>query len=145
MFSFRVKGILIIALGLVMFVACAPREEVKKQPAPATKKSELKVTKTTLTTSVKDRQPIDSALVFPDSIGRIYCWTLIEEIKEPMIIKHVWYYGKRKMAEIPLEVKPPRYRTWSYKTILPHWKGDWRVWIMDSQGNLLGTASFKIK
>ena len=145
MFLFKTRVILVIALGLAVFVACAPKKEVKKQPAPVTKKSELKVTKTTLTTGVKNRQPIDSVIVFPDSIGRVYCWTLIQGAKKPTVIKHIWHYGKREMAETSLEVKTPRYRTWSYKTILPHWKGDWRVWIVDSQGNLLGTASFKIK
>ena len=141
----KTRVILIIALGLAVFMACTSKGEVKKEPTPARERPALRVAKITLTTGVKDRQPIDSAIVFPDSVGRVYCWTLIQGIKEPTVIKHIWYYGEKRVAEVSLEVKPPRYRTWSYKTILPQWKGDWRVWIVDSQGNLLGTASFKIE
>jgi len=118
---------------------------VKKQPTPARERPELKVAKITLTRDIKDRQPVDSAIVFPDSVGRVYCWTLIQGAKEPTVIKHIWSYRTKKMAEISLKVDSPQYRTWSYKTILPQWKGDWRVWIVDSQGNLLGTASFEIE
>ena len=145
MFLSKTKLTLIIVLGLALFVACAPREEVKGEPAPATERPELKVAKITLATGVESRQPIDSAIVFPDSVGRVYCWTLILGAKKPTIIKHIWCYEKKKMAEVSLKVNSPQYRTWSCKTIRPQWKGDWRVWIVDNQGNLLGTASFKIE
>lgn len=148
MFLSKTKLILVIVLGLLISLACAPRKEVKKEPPMEEfelKVTELKVTKVTLTTGVKDREPVDSAVAFPSSVGRVYCWILIEGTKEPTAIRHLWYYREKKMAEISLEIESSRYRTWSSKTILPHWRGDWRVEIVDSQDNLLGIISFKIE
>lgn len=153
MFLSKTKLILVIVLGLLISLACAPRKEVKKEPpmekfelkVAELKVTELKVTKVTLTTGVKDRKPVDSAIAFPSSVGEVYCWTLVEGAKEPTAIRHLWYYGEKKVAEVSLEIKSSQYRTWSSKTILPHWRGDWRVEIVDSQDNLLGTISFKIE
>ena len=162
MFLSKTKLILVIVLGLLIFLACAPRKEVKKEPPMEkfevkvaepkvaelkveVKVAELKITKITLTTGVKDREPVSSAITFPNSVGRVYCWTLIEGAKEPTAIRHLWYYGEKKVVEVSLEIKSSPYRTWSSKTILPQWKGDWRVGIVDDQDNLLGTAPFKIE
>jgi len=97
-----------------------------------------------LGTGVKEREIIGEARIFPADVGKIYCWNLIAGIQEPTEIKHVWYYNNEKIAETSLKVKYDNYRTWSYKTIMPNWAGDWRVEIVDAKGNLAQKASFKI-
>jgi len=97
-----------------------------------------------LGTGVKEREIIGEAYSFPSSIRKVYCWTLVAGAEEPTEITHVWYYGEKKMAEVKLSIKSPRYRTWSSKTILPEWIGDWKVEVVDAMGNLLKCISFEV-
>jgi hypothetical protein len=97
-----------------------------------------------LGTGLKEREIIGEAYSFPSSIGRVYCWTLVLGAEEPTEITHIWYYGEKKMAEVKLAIKSQRYRTWSCKTILPEWVGNWRVEVVDAVGNLLRSISFEV-
>ena len=49
------------------------------------------------------------------------------------------------MAKIDLPMKAKSWRTWSAKTIMPAWKGDWKVEIQDSNGTVIKSISFRIK
>jgi len=121
-------------------------EEEQEVSAPAEmveKAVGLKV-EARLGTGLEEREIIGEAYNFPSSIGRVYCWTLVLGAEEPAEIMHVWYYGEKKMAEVKLAIKSQRYRTWSCKTILPEWVGDWRVEVVDAMGNLLKCISFEV-
>lgn len=97
-----------------------------------------------LGTNVEEREIRGETEHFPTNVGRVYCWSLVMGAEEPTTITHIWYYGKKKMTEVPLSVKYPRTRTWSYKTILPEQVGDWYVEVVDISGNPLKKVSFKI-
>ena len=111
--------------------------------APASA-STMKVIESALCTSVDNRVPAGQGSSFPSSVGRVYFWTNIEGAVPPTQIRHIWYFKGEKMAEITLAVKYSTNRTWSYKTILPEWAGDWSVEAVDESGNVLTTASFKV-
>lgn len=119
------------------------REEVSAPMEMVEEAIGLKV-EARLGTGLEEREIIGEAYNFPSSIGRVYCWTLILGSEEPTEITHVWYYGEKKMAEVKLAIKSQRYRTWSCKTILPEWVGNWRVEVVDAVGNLLKSISFEV-
>ena len=96
-------------------------------------------------TAVEERELQGEATAFPSTIERIYCWCLIKGCEEPTIIEHVWYYGDEEKARVVLDVLYPRVRTWSYKTMLPEWVGDWKVELVDADGKTLATAEFKFE
>lgn len=125
-----------ITLGEEKQEVSAPMEMVEKAIG-------LKV-EARLGTGVKEREIIGEAYSFPSSIRKVYCWTLVAGAEELTEITHVWYYGEKKMAEVKLAIESPRYRTWSYKTILPEWVGEWRVEVVDAIGNLLKSISFEV-
>jgi len=96
-------------------------------------------------TAVVDRELEGEAETFPAETEKIYCWTTVTGCDEPTTIEHVWYYGGEEKARVPLEIKYPRMRTWSSKTIVPEWQGDWKVEMVDENGNVLATVAFTVE
>jgi hypothetical protein len=95
--------------------------------------------------SVEDRTPqgVDSA--FSADIERVYCFTALNNSGEGDKVTHVWYYNEKEMARVELAVKASAWRTWSSKRILPSWKGEWRVDVLSSDGNVIASKNFEIK
>ena len=94
--------------------------------------------------NVVDRQPVEPGRSFAFSVGKLYCYTKIENIRNATDIVHVWYYGDTQRARVTLNINPPSWRTYSSKIIQAHETGAWRVEILDTTGNLLETVRFEI-
>ena len=105
----------------------------------------IKVTDIAVCTSVQNRQPNGIDSVFSSDIKKLYCFTEIKIQTDSAEISHVWLYKDKQMAKINLPVKAKTWRTWSSKTIIPAWKGKWRVEIQESDGNIISSKSFIIK
>jgi hypothetical protein len=43
-----------------------------------------------------------------------------------------------------LPVRSSNWRTWSSKTVLPQWVGQWQVEVLDRDGTLLKTIAFSL-
>ncbi|MFQ5586751.1 MAG: DUF2914 domain-containing protein [Thermodesulfobacteriota bacterium] len=95
-------------------------------------------------TGVESLTPIGAAESFPSSVERVYCYSKILD-GEGTTITHRWYYGENVVAEVPLAIGSPRFRTYSYKTILPHYAGNWKVEIVSEEGEILETLAFTIE
>lgn len=95
-------------------------------------------------TSVVERTPEGTATTFPPEVGRIYAFTRVVGMEPPGTVTHRWIHGGNTVAEVPLEVKSPSWRTWSSKAILPGQTGPWKVEILDGGGNVLGTLEFTV-
>ena len=93
---------------------------------------------------VVDRQPIGSETSFPDSIGKLYCFSKIIGAKTPTTVSHVWYFGNTEMFRISLPVNSTSWRTYSMKNIRPHETGAWHVEILDASENKLEVINFQI-
>jgi len=140
------KAIIFLLVLLLSLMSTGPlavqQEEVAEEQVEV---EETKLTvETRLGTGVEERELIGEASAFPSTVGKVYCWTCVQGADEPTEIIHVWYYGVEKMTEVMLPVEYPRHRTWSYKTILPEWKGEWGVEILDAAGNKLDSIVFEI-
>ena len=96
-------------------------------------------------TTVEERELQGQDTTFAKGIEKIYCWSLVTGGEDPTTVEHVWYLGGEEKARIMLDVKYPRVRTWSSKTILPEWTGDWEVEVVDSFGKVIGSTSFTIE
>ena len=76
---------------------------------------------------------------------RVWCLSVIKDIKKPTFIVHRWVLDDRHF-DVKLKVRPyKRFRTWSYKTIYPSMKGVWKLEILDSKGKLLREKIFTVK
>lgn len=152
MFSYKriVSVMLVFAVGLflgsfAMQSAVFAEEQSTEQSQEVAAPQTLDVNEYAFCEGVENREPVGKKDVFSPQIGKVYLWTVITGANEPTEIKHVWYHGEEKMAEIPLNIKYPRSRTWSCKTIISEWTGDWHVDIIDSKQNLIKKVTLKIE
>jgi hypothetical protein len=111
----------------------------------AQNQSSIKVDSIVICTSVENRQPIGTDSVFSSDVGKLYCFTKLSSETDSSEISHVWFYKNKQMAKINLPMNAKSWHTWSAKTIMPAWKGDWQVEIQDSEGNVISKISFRLK
>lgn len=90
------------------------------------------------------REPIDAGTSFPASVGKLYCFTKIANVKGPGRITHVWYYGETERARVALAVDSPNWRTYSSKIIQAHEIGGWSVDVLGPEGERLLYIPFEI-
>ena len=107
--------------------------------------ADVKIANAVVCRAVDDRQPVDAATEFPASVGKVFCYTVIEAASPPAQIAHLWYYQDKLVHEFTLPVHAARFRTWSSKNIFPGMTGQWRVDIVDASGKtIIGSVSFRI-
>ena len=97
-----------------------------------------------LTTGIKNKDPVNRLDSFPNTVKRIYLWTKVKALNPPTYIYHVWYYEGKEMARIRLYIKYPIFRTWSFKTLMPQWIGNWKVVVEDKDKNPIFEKNFKV-
>jgi hypothetical protein len=94
---------------------------------------------------VQDHQPMVEKHAFStvDS-RRVYVWMEVQSKSQPFVINHNYYLNGKKYSEVPLQIKYPRMRTWSYVTIdKPDHIGNWRVQIVRND-SILKTVEFQV-
>jgi hypothetical protein len=125
----------ILLSAAVSTVAAAPPYD-----APAI----LEVTSAEVCLSVERLKPVATGRHFPSNVGKLYCFSLVAGIQKQTEIHHVWHLGAERRLVVSLPVKPPSWRTYSWKHIRPADTGLWRVDICDATGNVLKTVAFEI-
>lgn len=134
----------LLAALCVASLAMAPGS-ADGQEAAGGDTASLEVAGAVITTSVSDRQPVDTLSMVPADVGRIYLWTRITGASGDTEVAHVWHHGDRERARVALDVSSPDWRTWSGKRILPSWTGDWRVEIVGPRDSVLATTTFVVE
>jgi hypothetical protein len=94
--------------------------------------------------SIEDREPVDPGTVFPDSVGKLYCFTKIIGADGPVDIIHVWYCGDTERARVTLTVQSSPWRTYSSKIIQPGEIGQWHVDVLSPSEDILKTIHFSL-
>lgn len=95
-------------------------------------------------TEIVDRMPVGEASSFPASVGQVFVWSRITGGASESTVKHVYSHNGTEVASVELRVNGSSWRTWSSKSILPSWTGDWEVKVVDASGATIGSASFTI-
>ena len=123
-----------------------PAQEQMKETAPAAAPEQpaLVLEEIQICTGVEDRQPTGVGTVFPDDLGKLYCFTKIGGAMGTAYVYHVWYFGDTEIARVKLPVKSPSWRTWSSK-MLNMGLGSGRVEVVSESGEILGKAEFEIQ
>ncbi len=102
----------------------------------------LKVEEGVITTRIVERSPADAVQTYPVTVGKLYCFTHLTGAEGDTDITHVWYLGDKEMGRVSLPVRSSDWRTWSSKTILPQWTGNWRVEVLDAERQSAADNSF---
>ncbi|MDP2647393.1 MAG: DUF2914 domain-containing protein [Desulfobacterales bacterium] len=95
-------------------------------------------------TNIENREAVGVNTVFPADIEKLYCLTVVSGATTETMITHVWYWKDQEMARIVLPVKSINWRTFSSKTIIPRWVGDWHVAVVHGE-SVIQNISFKIE
>ena len=140
----KMKGkVLILSAIAILALLTVPFGQIENLAAQ--QKLDLPtIEKAVICETVEDRTPRGIRQIYPSTIGTLSCFNHLTEIPSEGMIYHVWYYGNVEIARVELSISPPRWRTWSSKTILPEFKGSWRVEVVYGD-HILKTLSFVIE
>jgi hypothetical protein len=130
----------------------AVEEEAAAEPVRATTAASsttgLSVLRAYVCKGIEQSEPTEAGKSFvpaSDGVLRLCTFSEIGGPARPDSVLHVWYWGEREMARVPLRVQGPRWRTWSTKQILDEWRGEWHVDITDREGALLSRLDFSVE
>ena len=105
----------------------------------------LKLNEIMICRGVYKRNPIKPGFTFTNNVDSLFCYTKISNKGMKQEIKHLWYYEDILITSVVYNIKTSyNYRSWSKKTILPKQTGQWRVDVVDSNEQILGTRNFQI-
>lgn len=91
-----------------------------------------------LTTAVLNREPIDNlgnkVTAQPGETIKVSLFSHAKNLDGKTLV-HRWFYKGEEKAAIELKIGSNSWRTYSSKTILPAWQGEWQVqiWLGDLQ------------
>ena len=94
--------------------------------------------------SIENFKPVNPAVVFSISLGRVYSFTSFDPVFEKTVMFHRWFRKDRLISNSRLVLNPPNWASFSSMQLRPVDKGPWRVEIVDSQDNLIKTLRFSI-
>lgn len=119
---------IVLALALVVLT-----------PVPALS-AEAEVSRAQFTTAVLDREPVDELSAIDSGADKIFFFTELRHM-EGTTVTHRWSLNGSVMAEVSFNVRASRWRVYSNKSLLPEWRGDWVVDIVDDKGAVIATKS----
>ena len=106
----------------------------------------LKLNEIMICRGIYKRNPIKPGYNFFNNVDSLFCYTKISNSGPKQEIRHVWSYNNKEISSVVYNIKTSyNYRSWSKKTIYAKQIGDWRVDIVDQNGNVLGSRDFNVK
>lgn len=101
------------------------------------------VTRAMFTIGIDNREPV----IMVDSIDSgsytsISFFTELQDLTSHNVT-HQWTFNDQVMFEKTFEVKGPRWRVWTSKTLIPSWTGSWTVNVLDDDRSVLTSKSFE--
>jgi len=103
-----------------------------------------RIARATFTTAVVDREPSDSIDALDTEQTEVAFFTELRGFTGQTLI-HRWEHGGRVVAEVPVEVRGPRWRAYSTKQLDPAETGEWTVSVVDASGQVLESASLEYR
>jgi len=105
-------------------------------PAPSGK-----VSRSAFTSEIADREPVDQITALDNDVTRIFFFSELMGLEGQTVV-HRWEHDGEVLAEVPFEVRGPRWRVYSSKKLDPTWLGEWAVRVVDGAGNELSFDRF---
>ncbi len=100
------------------------------------------VARAQFTTSIINKEPVDQVVLLGNDITQVYYFTDLRHLFGKTIT-HRWEYQGDIVADIPIEVEGPRWRTDSRMILDSSMLGKWTVLVMDDSGWVLKATTFE--
>lgn len=94
------------------------------------------VVRSAFTTEIAEREPTQNLQNLTNESGKVMFFTELRDMGGQTAI-HRWEYEGKIVAEIEFNVKGPRWRVWSSKSLIPQWTGDWKVSVINGAGEVI--------
>lgn len=111
----------VLALALVVI---APLPAMSAEPT---------VSRAQFTSSILDREPTDELSAISPDLNKVFFFTELRSM-DGTTVTHRWSLNGTVMAEVSFNVRASRWRVHSSKNLLPEWRGDWVVDVVDENG-----------
>ncbi len=139
------KWILAAALMAACLTAASlSHAQAPSRPAPVNPEAKHTLIQAIVCEDVKDGIPTAASVAFSIASGKVYCFTLFDNISDDTVIYHHWIFRDRPSARIRLSLRAPRWATYSSIQLREADKGPWRVEIIDAGGRTLKTLRFSV-
>jgi len=109
--------------------------------APAAAPASGTVARAAVTSGVENREPLDDISSVTTEVSKIFYFTELRDM-EGQTVTHRWEHNGEVMAEVPFQVAGPRWRIYSSKNLMPSLTGEWKVSVLDTNGNSLSSNTF---
>ena len=93
---------------------------------------------------IENFKPVDPAVLFPVSLGEVFCYSSFDPVRETAYIYHKWFKRDKLIFTMRLTLSPPKWASFSHIQIREADKGPWRVEIQDDKANILKTLRFSM-
>lgn len=138
----RIAVVSVLA-AFALLVGSSDRAQAQSTPEdPATlEATALPSVLAQFTTAVENREPVDQVTFVPNDVRKIYLFSDLRRLGS-QTVTHRWIYDGKTVAEVPFEVRGPRWRVWSSKELREDWIGDWTVEIVNGAGEVVAAETF---
>ncbi|NIP41462.1 MAG: DUF2914 domain-containing protein [candidate division Zixibacteria bacterium] len=143
--KYLVRSILPLYILFLVTVAL-PEDNVEDTAAVMDEPVELKLD-IKIADVVDENEPIGIDSTFKNDVGSLCCWSkVISERPYKLKIYHIWnYQGEEQSRDsVNVNASPKGFRAYTAHKILPEQTGDWTVYIIDTNYNVLGMSKFNI-
>lgn len=138
-------GVFLLLLAFSSQALSQPKDAPTSQSEQSdTDSAKLTLRRAVICEGIKDYAPTNPAIVFPVSIGRVFCFSYLDPVPEKTAIYHSWYYRDELITKQKLSLRPPRWATYSSIQLREYDKGPWRVTITDQANDTLDVLRFSI-
>ena len=94
------------------------------------------VVRSAFTREIAEREPTENLQKLSNENGEVKFFTELRDMSGQTAI-HRWEYDGEVVAEVEFNVKGPRWRVWSSKSLVPQWTGDWKVSVVNGAGDVI--------
>ncbi len=109
------------------------------------KTKKLKLNEIMICRDIYKRNPVKPGIDFINTVDTLFCYTKISNSGLKQQVRHVWFFNNKEMTTVKYNIKPSfNYRSWSRKKIMKNQIGEWRVDVVDSNNELLGSINFNV-
>jgi hypothetical protein len=105
---------------------------------------QLKLFEAVMCEEIYSNTPRNPTMVFSASKDKAVSFSVFDPVPQKTVIYHNWYHRDVPSAKIRLQLKPPRWSTFSSIQLRKTDIGPWRVEITDNKGNIFGVLRFSV-
>jgi len=101
------------------------------------------VVRAAFTREIAEREPTENLEKLTSENGQVKFFTELRDMSGQTAI-HRWEYDGKVVAEVEFNVKGPRWRVWSSKSLMPQWTGDWKVSVLNGAGEVISEKNLNV-